>query len=97
MTVTSLWNYNPSNHPVLGDDWNGENFSWYSDEKIKDKLYERFLGDQEFKGDMTVEGKELDIGGSLLREIVVSVLPLRNVVLPRILIIPTRLIPHILE
>jgi hypothetical protein len=25
-----LWNYNPSNDDQLGDDWNGENFSWFS-------------------------------------------------------------------
>ncbi|KZT26027.1 glycoside hydrolase family 5 protein [Neolentinus lepideus HHB14362 ss-1] len=26
----TLWNYNPSNTDQLGDDWNGENFSWFS-------------------------------------------------------------------
>lgn len=26
----SLWNYNPSNDDENGDDWNGENFSWFS-------------------------------------------------------------------
>ncbi|KAH6903281.1 cytoplasmic protein [Coprinopsis sp. MPI-PUGE-AT-0042] len=26
----TLWNYNPSNDDVHGDDWNGENFSWFS-------------------------------------------------------------------
>ncbi|KAF8633873.1 hypothetical protein AX15_001204 [Amanita polypyramis BW_CC] len=26
----TIWNYNPYNDDVLGDDWNGENFSWYS-------------------------------------------------------------------
>lgn len=25
-----LWNYNPSNADRTGDDWNGENFSWFS-------------------------------------------------------------------
>lgn len=25
-----LWNYNPSNDDKLGDEWNGENFSWFS-------------------------------------------------------------------
>lgn len=26
----SLWNYNPHNTDLAGDDWNGENFSWFS-------------------------------------------------------------------
>ncbi|KAG5644275.1 hypothetical protein DXG03_008760 [Asterophora parasitica] len=26
----TLWNYNPSNNDQQGDDWNGENFSWFS-------------------------------------------------------------------
>ncbi|KAG5734101.1 hypothetical protein E4T56_gene660, partial [Termitomyces sp. T112] len=26
----TLWNYNPSNTDLAGDDWNGENFSWFS-------------------------------------------------------------------
>jgi hypothetical protein len=26
----SLWNYNPENTDEKGDDWNGENFSWFS-------------------------------------------------------------------
>jgi hypothetical protein len=25
-----LWNYNPDNSDATGDDWNGENFSWFS-------------------------------------------------------------------
>ena len=25
-----LWNYNPANDDQTGDDWNGENFSWFS-------------------------------------------------------------------
>lgn len=25
-----LWNYNPLNSDQIGDDWNGENFSWFS-------------------------------------------------------------------
>jgi hypothetical protein len=25
-----LWNYNPDNDDKLGDEWNGENFSWFS-------------------------------------------------------------------
>ncbi|KIK98867.1 glycoside hydrolase family 5 protein [Paxillus rubicundulus Ve08.2h10] len=26
----TLWNYNPDNTDAYGDDWNGENFSWFS-------------------------------------------------------------------
>ena len=26
----SLWNYNPDNNDIEGDNWNGENFSWFS-------------------------------------------------------------------
>ncbi|KAH8827138.1 glycoside hydrolase family 5 protein [Flagelloscypha sp. PMI_526] len=26
----TLWNYNPFNTDIEGDDWNGENFSWFS-------------------------------------------------------------------
>ncbi|TDL18255.1 glycoside hydrolase family 5 protein [Rickenella mellea] len=26
----TLWNYNPHNDDITGDDWNGENFSWFS-------------------------------------------------------------------
>ncbi|KAK1234221.1 hypothetical protein PQX77_002572 [Marasmius sp. AFHP31] len=26
----TLWNYNPYNNDTKGDDWNGENFSWFS-------------------------------------------------------------------
>ncbi|KAG6899896.1 hypothetical protein C0993_005582 [Termitomyces sp. T159_Od127] len=26
----NLWTYNPSNTDLAGDDWNGENFSWFS-------------------------------------------------------------------
>lgn len=28
--VSRLWNYNPYNTDERGDDWNGENFSWFS-------------------------------------------------------------------
>ncbi|TFK28296.1 cytoplasmic protein [Coprinopsis marcescibilis] len=30
MVGFTLWNYNPDNTDVKGDDWNGENFSWFS-------------------------------------------------------------------
>nr|ODN96011.1 cytoplasmic protein [Cryptococcus depauperatus CBS 7855] len=28
----NLWSYNPANRDDIGDDWNAENFSWYSDD-----------------------------------------------------------------
>ncbi|GLB43995.1 putative tyrosine recombinase [Lyophyllum shimeji] len=29
----TLWTYNPSNNDQIGDDWNGENFSWFSSKR----------------------------------------------------------------
>ncbi|KAG9308311.1 glycoside hydrolase family 5 protein [Chiua virens] len=29
----TLWNYNPNNTDTHGDDWNGENFSWFSGQR----------------------------------------------------------------
>ncbi|KAF8266909.1 cytoplasmic protein [Lactarius quietus] len=29
----TLWNYNPDNDDARGDDWNGENFSWFSNSR----------------------------------------------------------------
>jgi hypothetical protein len=29
----TLWNYNPANTDRDGDEWNGENFSWFSAER----------------------------------------------------------------
>lgn len=29
-SISSLWNYNPDNDDTKGDDWNGENFSWFA-------------------------------------------------------------------
>ena len=28
-----MWNYNPDNGDTHGDDWNGENFSWFSNSR----------------------------------------------------------------
>ncbi|KAN0133059.1 glycoside hydrolase [Lactarius tabidus] len=31
----TLWNYNPDNDDTHGDDWNGENFSWFSNSRAR--------------------------------------------------------------
>lgn len=56
----SLWNYNPGNNDTLGDDWNFENFSWFSEQDLDERTR---LGAQ---------GKELDEGCRLLKAFVVS-------------------------
>ncbi|KAL7409574.1 glycoside hydrolase family 5 protein [Mrakia frigida] len=33
----TLWNYNPGNSDEHGDGWNGENFSWFSQERAKEE------------------------------------------------------------
>ena len=56
----SLWNYNPGNNDTLGDDWNFENFSWFS---------EQHLDEPTRRG---AQGKQLDEGCRLLKAVVVS-------------------------
>ena len=36
-----LWNYNPENNDKQGDDWNGENFSWFSRKEALPDSYEQ--------------------------------------------------------
>lgn len=55
-----LWNYNPYNTDEHGDDWNGENFSWFSRSRAAPPAqlsYEQTSG-------------ELDNGGRILASIV---------------------------
>ena len=35
LPLYSLWNYNPDNDDTRGDDWNGENFSWFSNSRAQ--------------------------------------------------------------
>ncbi|EMD36757.1 glycoside hydrolase family 5 protein [Gelatoporia subvermispora B] len=56
----TLWNYNPDNDDHRGDDWNGENFSWFSRRRA---LPASLLG-----YDQT--SPTLDNGGRILRAIV---------------------------
>lgn len=58
---TSLWNYNPGNNDTLGDDWNFENFSWFSEQHL----------DEDTR--IGAEGEKLDEGCRLLKAVVVSI------------------------
>jgi hypothetical protein len=55
-----LWNYNPENADNIGDDWNGENFSWFSRTRALPREF--LLMDQ--------TSASLDQGGRLLQSIV---------------------------
>ncbi|KAI1792651.1 glycoside hydrolase family 5 protein [Ganoderma leucocontextum] len=56
----TLWNYNPDNDDHAGDDWNGENFSWFSRKRA---LPSSWL-------DYTQTSPTLDNGGRILRAVV---------------------------
>lgn len=60
LTPSSLWNYNPGNNDTLGDDWNFENFSWFSEQGLDERTR------------VGARGKELDEGCRLLKAVVVS-------------------------
>ncbi|KAH9985691.1 glycoside hydrolase family 5 protein [Russula vinacea] len=60
----TLWNYNPENDDSRGDDWNGENFSWFSNSRV---------GPHTASGQTLVlaqDAKELDLGGRILDAVV---------------------------
>ncbi|KAI0356759.1 glycoside hydrolase [Trametes cingulata] len=56
----TLWNYNPDNDDHRGDDWNGENFSWFSQKRA---LPSNWL-------DHSQTSPTLDNGGRILRAVV---------------------------
>ncbi|KZT63270.1 glycoside hydrolase family 5 protein [Daedalea quercina L-15889] len=56
----TLWNFNPDNEDHIGDDWNGENFSWFSRRRA---LSGAWL-------DHAQTSPTLDNGGRILRAIV---------------------------
>ncbi|KAI0752493.1 glycoside hydrolase [Daedaleopsis nitida] len=56
----TLWNYNPDNDDKMGDEWNGENFSWFSQKRA---LPSSWL-------DHTQTSPTLDNGGRILRAVV---------------------------
>ena len=60
MRVRRLWNYNPENDDHTGDDWNGENFSWFSQKRA---LPSSWL-------DLAQTSPTLDNGGRVLRAVV---------------------------
>ena len=55
-----MWNYNPDNDDHSGDDWNGENFSWFSQKRA---LPSSWL-------DHSQAAPTLDNGGRILRAVV---------------------------
>ena len=55
-----MWNYNPNNDDHTGDDWNGENFSWFSQKRA---LPPSWL-------DHSQTSPTLDNGGRILRAVV---------------------------
>ena len=72
-SLHSLWTYNPRNNDEVGDAWNHENFSWYSEEKRQDLLYARFLRmGRPNEDQLAAQASDLDIGARMLDEIVVS-------------------------
>ncbi|KAH8103836.1 glycoside hydrolase family 5 protein [Cristinia sonorae] len=56
----TLWNYNPDNDDQKGDDWNGENFSWFSNRRA---LPASLL-------DLRQTAPGLDSGSRILRSVV---------------------------
>ncbi|GJE93053.1 glycoside hydrolase family 5 protein [Phanerochaete sordida] len=56
----TLWNYNPDNDDRKGDDWNGENFSWFSQRRA---LPSSLL-------DLDQSSPTLDNGARILRSVV---------------------------
>ncbi len=62
---TSLWNYNPENNDSHGDDWNGENFSWFSNSRVSTRS---LTSGQTLV--LAQDAKELDSGGRILDAVV---------------------------
>ncbi|KAG8923855.1 hypothetical protein FRC02_010851 [Tulasnella sp. 418] len=58
----TLWNYNPENSDSHGDYWNGENFSWFSQQQL-DVM-------SKLKGSLGQLNSSLDEGGRILPAVV---------------------------
>jgi hypothetical protein len=61
----SLWNYNPENDDSSGDNWNGENFSWFSNSRAG---YRSMTSGQTLA--LAQDANELDLGGRILDAVV---------------------------
>ncbi|EIM87043.1 cytoplasmic protein [Stereum hirsutum FP-91666 SS1] len=59
----TLWNYNPFNDDAAGDDWNGENFSWFSRSRA-------LPVSESDPSSLKQTSKALDAGGRILQSIV---------------------------
>lgn len=79
--IRSLWTYNPLNTDTHGDNWNFENFSWFSQDRRQEALYDRFLSSgAPIAGSKTFgqiglgpnDADDLDLGGVMLDQVVVS-------------------------
>ena len=55
-----LWSYNPLNYDTLGDDWNGENFAWFSKRRALPPMLLNY----------TQDSPTLDNGGRILETVV---------------------------
>ncbi|KAL1721732.1 glycoside hydrolase family 5 protein [Schizophyllum commune] len=64
----TLWNYNPLNDDRTGDDWNGENFSWFSQRRALPPSL--LFDDPNHPGPIPQESPMLDNGGRILPAIV---------------------------
>jgi hypothetical protein len=62
---TSLCNYNPKNDDSRGDDWNGENFSWFSNSRAS---HRNTTPGQKLV--LAQDASELDLGGRILDAVV---------------------------
>ena len=58
-----MWNYNPENDDARGDNWNGENFSWFSNSRAAPRTSGKVLV-------LAQATKELDAGGRILDAVV---------------------------
>jgi hypothetical protein len=63
LSIYSLWNYNPENDDGRGDNWNGENFSWFSNSRVTPCASGKTLS-------LAQDMKELDSGGRILDAVV---------------------------